>query len=113
MSARVYAEMAGRACAVLTAGASVVADAVHEKQERRAAIEDAARKAGVPFTGIWLDAPAQTLRARVAARHGGQSDATPDVLEKQLAKGVSDVAWAQVDASGTVDAVIDDILALA
>jgi len=113
MSARVYAEMSARAGAVLEAGASVVADAVHDKPERRAAIEEAARSAGVPFIGIWLDAPARTLRARVAARRGGQSDATPDVLEQQLAKGVSDVQWHKVDATGPVDAVIDDALTLA
>ncbi|MCD2173403.1 bifunctional aminoglycoside phosphotransferase/ATP-binding protein [Rhizobium sp. C4] len=112
MSARVYAEMAARAGAVLKAGASVVADAVHDRAERRAAIGDAATSAGVSFTGIWLDAPAETLRARVAARQGGQSDATPDVLEQQLAKGVSDVRWHKVDATGTVDAVIEDVLAL-
>lgn len=112
MSARVYAEMASRACTVLAAGASVVADAVHDKPERRLAIEDAAAKADVPFTGVWLEAPAETLRARVSARQRGQSDATPDVLEKQLTKGVSGLTWHRVDATGPVDAVIDDVLAL-
>ncbi len=112
MSARVYAEMASRARAVLMAGASVVADAVHDKAERRSAIEAAADEAGVPFTGIWLEAPPATLHARVAARQGGQSDATPDVLQVQLAKGVSDLTWARVDTSGSVDAVIEDVLAL-
>ena len=113
MSVRVYAEMAARAGAVLAAGASVVADAVHDRQDRRAAIEDAALRAGARFTGVWLDAPADTLRARVAARRGGQSDATPDVLENQLRKGVSEMTWARVDATGPVDAVIGDVLTLA
>lgn len=113
MSARVYAEMASRAGAVLQAGASVVADAVHDRAERRAAIERAARDANAPFTGIWLDAPADVLRARVAARPSGQSDATPDVLEKQLAKGAGELTWQVVDASRPVDAVIDEIVRLA
>lgn len=112
MSARVYAEMAARAEVVLMAGASVVADAVHDRPERRSAIEGAAAEAGVSFTGVWLEAPAETLRARVAARQGGQSDATPDVLERQLTKGVSGLTWHRVDATGPVDAVINDVLEL-
>lgn len=112
MSARVYGEMASRAGAVLRAGASVVADAVHDRPERRAEIEAAARAVKVPFTGIWLDAPAEVLRARVAARRGGQSDATPDVLERQLAKGVTNVTWHSVDATRPVDTVIDEVTRL-
>jgi uncharacterized protein len=112
MSARVYAEMTARARTVLMAGASVVADAVHDKPERRVAIEEAARNVGAPFTGVWLDAPGETLRARVVARKGGQSDATPDVLEAQLAKGVRDLAWHRIDATGPVNAVIDEVLAM-
>ncbi len=113
MSARVYAEMGRRAGTVLTAGASVVADAVHDRADRRAAIEQAAREANVSFTGIWLDAPADILRARVAARPSGQSDATPDVLAKQLASGVGDLTWQRVDATRPVDAVIEEIVRLA
>ncbi|HWU61317.1 MAG TPA: aminoglycoside phosphotransferase, partial [Ensifer sp.] len=74
---------------------------------------DAARAAGVPFVGIWLDAPADILRARVAARKGGQSDATPDVLEKQLATGVAGLTWHIVDATRPIDAVIDEVIRLA
>lgn len=113
MSARVYAEMASRAGTVLQAGASVVADAVHDRAERRAAIERAALEANAPLTGIWLDAPEDVLRARVAARPSGQSDATPDVLEKQLAKGAGELTWQVVDASRPVDAVIDEIVRIA
>lgn len=113
MSERVYAEMARRAREVLQAGACVVADAVHDRADRRAAIEQTARDVGVPFTGLWLDAPADVLRARVAARPNGQSDATPDVLEKQLAKGAGDLTWLTVDAMRPVDAVIDEIVQLA
>ena len=113
MSARVYAEMARRAGAVLQAGACVVADAVHDRAERRAAIEQAARDANVSFTGIWLEAPADVLLARVAVRPSGQSDATPDVLEKQLAKGAGELTWQVVDATRPVDAVIDEIVRLA
>ncbi len=90
-----------------------MADAVHDRAERRAAIEQAARDAGVSFAGIWLDAPSDVLRARVAARPSGQSDATPDVLEKQLAKGAGELTWQVVDTMRPVDAVIDEIVRLA
>ena len=40
--------------------------------------------AAVPFDGLWLDAPPETMRARVASRTGDASDATPGVVDAQL-----------------------------
>ncbi|WP_108261619.1 hypothetical protein [Mangrovicoccus ximenensis] len=64
----------------------------------------AAAKSGQPaaaraggFAGVWLDVPPGTLRARVAARRGGVSDATAEVLEAQLARGTGEVSWTRVD----------------
>jgi aminoglycoside phosphotransferase family enzyme/predicted kinase len=76
VSQHVYATMVDRAHAILVQEASVVADAVFDRVQDRVHIENAARRASVPFSGFWLSASADVLRARVAARRGGPSDAT-------------------------------------
>ena len=40
---------------------------------------------------------------RVATRIGGASDATPDIVRRQLAHGGGVVEWHQVDAGGSID----------
>jgi predicted kinase len=59
----------------------------------------------VPFVGLWLAAPAEILSARVDVRRGDASDATVEVLQRQLACDVGRLEWQQIDASGTLDAV--------
>jgi aminoglycoside phosphotransferase family enzyme/predicted kinase len=92
-SGRVYGEMLRLAGLALAAGCAVVLDAVFLKPDERAAAEALARAAGVRFTGVWLEAPADTLRARVAARTSDASDADVKVLERQLALDPGAVGW--------------------
>jgi aminoglycoside phosphotransferase family enzyme/predicted kinase len=98
-SARVFAELAALARTALAAGHAVVADAAFLRPEERAQI--AAAAAGVaPFTGFWLTAPAETLRARILARQDDASDATPAVLEAALARDPGPLGeWQVLDAS--------------
>jgi aminoglycoside phosphotransferase family enzyme/predicted kinase len=99
VSDRVYAEIARRAEAVLEGGGSALAEAVHDRPDRRAAIEAVAARRGAPFAGFWLAAPPDLLRARVAARRGGPSDATLAVLEAQLARDPGPMGWRALDAA--------------
>jgi uncharacterized protein len=92
-SARVYAAMLARAEQSLQAGHSVVLDAVFAKPEERAAAEALGRKVGVPFEGIWLDVPKEVAQARVAARTGDASDATPVVVERQFGYDLGEISW--------------------
>jgi predicted kinase len=62
-------------------------------------IEAAARQAGVPFLGVWLSAPLETLEQRVATRSGDASDATLDVLRATARDDPGPVAWHSVDAA--------------
>jgi predicted kinase len=39
--------------------------------------------------------------ARVSARTGDASDATADVVRKQLARGAGEIGWARIDAGGS------------
>jgi polyhydroxyalkanoate synthase subunit PhaC len=77
VSEQVYADLRRRAGAIAGAGGAVIVDAVHARPAERAAIADAAAGAGAAFLGVWLDAPPDVLRARVAARRGDVSDAGP------------------------------------
>jgi aminoglycoside phosphotransferase family enzyme/predicted kinase len=92
-SARVYAALLARAERVLRAGQSVVLDAVFAREDERQAAEALAMRVGVPFDGIWLDVPKEVAQARVAARKGDASDATPEVVERQFGYDLGSIAW--------------------
>lgn len=109
VSQRVYGELAQRSARLAADGATVVAHAVFAGPGQRRAIEEAARRAAVPFLGIWLETDASTLRQRIAGRRGGPSDATVEVLERQLCRDIGEVGWRRVDAGRTVDRVVRDI----
>ena len=65
-----------RALMALEGGQAVIVDAVHARPEEREALAALAADKGVPFTGLWLEAPAKILRDRIAARTADVSDAT-------------------------------------
>jgi uncharacterized protein len=109
VSARVYETLDARAEALVTAGVCVVADAVFARPGERERIEAAARAGQVSFHGFWLDAPADLLRARVAGRAGGPSDATIAVLEQQLGFDLGPVQWTRLDASRPPEALAEII----
>ena len=104
-TARVYAQIAERAATVLAAGHSVVADAVYAGADEREAIEAVARSRNVPFVGLWLEAPRETLLARTAKRTNDASDATPDVVMRQLDYELGPMTWRRLDAGPSLDRV--------
>ena len=107
-SAQVYAVLLRKAKCALQAGHAVIADAVYAAAEERSAIEAVAAALGLPFRGVWLSAAPETMTARVAARQGDASDATPDVVRRQLAweTGTLSPAWIPVDAGGRPEDVV-------
>ena len=104
-SQRVYAELLQRARTALSAGRAVIVDAVYTKPEERAAIEAVARDLGVPFHGLWLECPEDVMAARVAERRADASDATPEVVRRQLGYDIGAVTWHRLDASVAPEAV--------
>ena len=105
VSVRVYDRMISRARTLLGAGHSVIVDAVYLEDRDRARIEQAAIDTGVPFAGLWLTAPAETLLARVRGRKDDASDATAAVLQSQLEVDPGPLDWSKVDAGGAPEAV--------
>ena len=103
VSERVYVTMAERAARAIEAGQSVIADAVHASASARTTIAGVATRRGVPFTGLWLDAPSDTLERRIAQRTGDASDATVNVLRAQLASGAGPLEWHRLNAAANVE----------
>lgn len=97
---RTYDALFGDARALLDAGRAVVLDATFIDEPLRARAERLAADCGVPFHGLFLEAPTAVLEARVAARTGDASDATVEVLHDQLARLTGGVSWRRIDASG-------------
>ena len=91
----------------LGAGATVILDAAFLDPAERVAAETVATESDVPFAGLWLDAPDETLLARVAARADDASDADAEVVRAQLARDLGTVTWRTVDASGEPDAALN------
>src|SRR3546814_1837684 len=63
-SAAVYGELERLASHTLQAGQAAIADAVFARPEERDAISQVARRQGVPFEGIWLEASPDLLKQR-------------------------------------------------
>ncbi len=105
-SRQVYARLCERAGRALSAGHSVVVDAVYSDAEERRALADVAQRCGVPLTGLWLRAGEETLVARVTARQGDASDADAGVVRRQLAREPEARDWVQIDASGEACTVL-------
>ena len=99
----VYARMFHEAELCLRAGRAVVLDAVFLKPDERAQAAALAGRLGVPFEGVWLDAPADVLRARVQGRSGDASDADVATLESQLARDPGPMDWRRLDARAPLD----------
>ena len=104
---RVYGRMLAVGENLLKAGASVVCDAVFADPLERQDLEVMARRAGVAFTGFWLEAPPETLKARVRARKHDASDATPDIVEQQLHYDFGSIGWHRLSAGDTATATLE------
>ncbi len=105
VSDEVYAMCRKRARLALRAGRTVIVDAVHAKPEERAAIEALAREERVPFIGLWLEAPREVMKARIAKRSGDPSDATPQVVEEQLSYEIGPQNFELIDAGRPLEQV--------
>jgi len=100
-TAQVYHAQLEQARTVLAAGHAAVADAVFAQPRQRQALAALAAEHGVPFIGLWLEAPQAALTARVAARRNDASDATVEVVRAQSAYQLGAIDWQRIDSGGT------------
>jgi predicted kinase len=106
ISAQVYRDLCTRAATALNAGYSAVIDAVALREEERHEFGAVAATAGVAFTGLWLDAPTETMLARLGGRTGDASDASGEVLARQLSLDAGAIEWIRIDAGGAPDSTL-------
>lgn len=99
-----YDTLFADARAMLAAGRAVVLDATFTSPEMRARAERLAVECGVPFEGVWLEAPLPVLEDRVAGRTGDASDATVEVLRGQLEGLDPEIPWRRIDTSASAAA---------
>jgi aminoglycoside phosphotransferase family enzyme/predicted kinase len=106
VSSRVYEALRQKAAGALAAGYSVIIDAVSLKPEERQSFAAVAEASPVPFSGLWLAAPASTMERRLRARRRDASDASPEVLVQQLRQDTGPIDWAIIDASSGAEACL-------
>jgi aminoglycoside phosphotransferase family enzyme/predicted kinase len=92
-SGRVYGQMLHEAGLMLKAGQSVVLDAVFLRPAERDEARALAAEHAAAFKGLWLEAPASLMQARIAARTNDASDADVAVLELQMAQDTGPMDW--------------------
>src|SRR5579884_162143 len=100
MSRRVYEAICDQARRSLRAGYCAIIDAVALREDERRAFAAVAEEAAVPFSGVWLCASPATMTARLASRRGDASDATAEVLRRQLECDPGRIDWATVEIAG-------------
>jgi aminoglycoside phosphotransferase family enzyme/predicted kinase len=100
ITAQVYRDLCARAAVALRAGYCAVIDAVALREEERRSFAAVAAAAGVPFTGLWLEAPAATMTARLGVRSGDASDASGEVLALQLSRDPGALEWTRINSGG-------------
>ncbi len=100
VSRRVYEALCRKAAIGLSAGYSVIIDAVALSPDERRAFAEVAQAEAVPFFGFWLDGPEAMLAERVRSRRHDASDATPEIVAEQLRHDPGPMDWTRIDASG-------------
>jgi predicted kinase len=110
VSDRVYERLQHLAEVALRASQSVIVDAVHAKAEERDALATIAARTNAAFTGLWLDAPVDTLVARVEARQQDASDATTAVVREQISRDIGGLDWARLNASRPLAELVQQAL---
>ncbi|GAB6054427.1 bifunctional aminoglycoside phosphotransferase/ATP-binding protein [Magnetospira thiophila] len=106
MTERTYQALWEEVAQALAGGRSVVADAVFSKPRERQRAEQLAAAAGVPFAGLWLSAAPEIMAARIVKRTHNASDATPEVLNRQLTYDLGEMTWSEIDSGGPREATL-------
>jgi hypothetical protein len=98
---QVYGTLRTQAAAALRSGYCAIIDAVALLPQERHSSAALAQELGVPFTGLWLDAPKAGMTERVTARREDASDATSEIVAHQLRADPGVMDWQRIDAGGT------------
>jgi predicted kinase len=106
-SRETYARLARKAGLALRAGHSVVIDAVLAHARERQAAARLADDLGVPFVGLWLEAPLALRLKRVGVRARDASDADARIVAAQMAAPLAEDGWSALETAGDLAALIE------
>ncbi len=95
----------------LAAGRAIVADATFTNTDFRTRIEALAHGAGVPFAGLWLEAPTGLRETRVETRTADASDATVELIRRERKATPAPRNWIRIDARDAIDTLAETALA--
>ncbi len=109
VSQAIYQRICDKAERALRAGHSVIFDAAFLSPQHRSQVAKTARKAGVNFIGIWLEANKNTLVERVGSRIGDASDANEQVVRKQFETDIGLMDWHVFNAQGEREKVLHSV----
>jgi hypothetical protein len=102
----VYDRLLKKAESALRAGHSVILDGVYLSLANRGNVEQLAERLAVPFAGLWLCAAPQDAMARVRARQGDASDATPQVVASQFERNTGPIGWQALNSKPGVNETV-------
>jgi uncharacterized protein len=104
VSDKLYRCLFDEAAAILRTGHSVVLDAGFREPGQRDAAAKLAEQERVAFRALWLQADPRRLIARVAQRRNDASDASAEVVRRQLqTSALPPTDWDLIDANGSVE----------
>lgn len=118
VSGKVYRQLSHTTKALLEQGLTVVAEATFTRRPSRNVMEKIASGLQAPFTGIWLEAPLETMMARADARAAGArsnadaSDATGAIVAAQAGDVRGEIVWHRLSTERPFDDVVLDALRL-
>jgi aminoglycoside phosphotransferase family enzyme/predicted kinase len=98
-----YSLLRELAAVALKAERSVIFDASFQAKGQRDETAAFALAHGVPFTGIWLEAPIEIRKNRVFRRSHDASDATVETILQQETQSVGPMEWARLDATQSIE----------
>ena len=94
----------------LSAGCSIIVDAVFAEAQDRAAVRSLAAATGAHWLGLWLEAPLAKRLERIRTRSRDASDADVAVARQQKSPAADQLlGWHRVNATGPIPHVAEDI----
>ena len=118
VSGRVYRRLATTTQDLLDKCQTVIAEATFTRRQSRNVMEKIAAKAQASFTGIWLEAPLETMMTRADSRVSGgnpgadASDATGAVVASQAQDVRGEIVWHRLSTDRPPEEVLNEALAL-
>lgn len=106
MTEKTYSRLQELGIVLAKEGYTVILDAKYDRINLRQAVITQAQQAGIPIEIYHCTAPVDVVRDRLSARSGDISDATVDLLEKQLA-AVEDFTESEKAFVKTIDTTQD------